>query len=109
VADGTTSVGGAAEVLDTYVSFTSSLFTSSLATNLSSTTQERGATFTISGPTVTMAWNPNIGLAVKGSGDTIRTVSYSNISLISLQPLGHPELKTSLATLMNTSFITCGP
>jgi hypothetical protein len=107
VMDATTSTGGAAEVLDTYFIMYDTLFTSSLATNSSPTTQERGTTFTINGPTINLAWDPNTGLAIKGSGDTISQVVYSNLSLITLQPTGHPELRTSLATLINTTQISC--
>jgi len=103
VEDGTLTSGGGAEQLDNGLSITDTLFTSALAVNASSTMQERGVTMTIADNVVTIAWNPNLGLATKGAGDAIRTVTYSSTSLSQtfLQPVGHPELRTSLATLLN--------
>jgi len=113
VEDGTLTAGGGAEQLDNGLSITDTLFTSALQVNASSTMQERGVTMTIADNVVTIAWNPSAGLATKGAGDAIRTVTYSSTSLSQtfLQPVGHSELRTSLATLLNSvvSFngITC--
>ena len=111
VTDVTTTVGGAAEVLDNGLFISSTFGSSFLATNVSQTVQERGTTFTIAGPIISLAWNPDIGLAVKGTGDTISRVYYENLSSITLQPVGHPELKTSLSTLLASmaplGYITC--
>ncbi len=113
VEDGTQTSGGAAEQLDNGLSITDTLFTSTLALNASSTAQERGVIMTIADNVVTIAWNANVGLATKGTGDSIRSVNYSSAALQQafLQPVMHPELRTSLATLLGNvaSFngITC--
>ena len=113
VEDGTVTSGGGAEQLDNGVSMNDTLFTSTLASNVSSTVQERGVTMTIADNVVTLAWNANVGLVMKGAGDTIRTVTYSSTSLQQtfLQPVGHPELRSPLSTLLNSvlsfSGITC--
>ena len=104
VEDGTLTAGGGAEQLDNYVSYSDTLFNSVLATNMSSTMQERGTSMTIADNVVTLAWNPFVGLTTKGPNDTIRTVTYSSTSLqlIYLQPAAHPELRTTLSQLMNS-------
>ena len=112
VEDGTLSSGGGAEQLDNGLSMSDSMFNSTLQLNNSSTMQERGVTMTIADNVVTIAWNANVGLATKGTADVIRTVTYSSTSLQAtfLQPAMHPELRTSLATLLNNvvfGSITC--
>ena len=107
IADGTTTTGGGAEALDNGLSVSFSAFTSTLASNLSSTVQEKGTSFTISGNTLTLAWNPNVGLVVKGSGDTVRSVTY-NLGQILIQPQNHAG-GTSLSSLFGASTITCLP
>jgi hypothetical protein len=112
VEDGTLSSGGGAEQLDNGLSISDTMFTSTLQVNSSSTMQERGVTMTIADNVVTIAWNPMVGLATKGTGDVIRTVTYSSTSLQAtfLQPAMHPELRTSLASLLNNVIfgsITC--
>ncbi len=113
VEDGTQTAGGGAEQLDNGVSISDTLFTSTLQLNASSTAQERGVTLSITDNVVTIAWNPNVGLSTKGTGDSVRTVSYSSSSLSAtfLQPVMHSELRTSLATLLTSvvsfSGITC--
>jgi hypothetical protein len=113
VEDGTLTSGGGAEQLDNGLSISDTLFTSALAVNALSTAQERGVTMTIADNMVTIAWNANVGLLTKGTGDSIRTVTYSSTSLSQtfLQPVGHSELRTSLATLLNSivnfNGITC--
>jgi hypothetical protein len=102
VEDGTLTLGGGAEQLDNGVAFTDTMFNSTLAPALSSTMQEHGVTLTFADNVATIAWNPNVGLATKGPGDTIRTVTYSanSLSTTSLQPVKHPELRVTLAQLL---------
>lgn len=109
IQDGTTTAGGGAEILDAGLIISSSMFTSSLAPNLSSTASERGTSFTIANDTLTFAWNANTGLSVKGTGDAITAVSYTTLASIILQPEGHPDQRTSLATLFGNTTITCRP
>jgi hypothetical protein len=102
VEDGTLTLGGGAEQLDNGVGFSDTMFNSTLAPSLSSTMQEHGVTLTFADNVATIAWNPNVGLATKGPSDVIRTVTYSanSLSATSLQPVKHPELRVSLATLL---------
>jgi hypothetical protein len=113
VEDGTLTAGAGAEALDNSLGFTDTLFTSQLTLNASSTVQEHGTSLTIASNVVTLSWNPNVGLGTKGTGDAIRTVTYSSSSLglLYLQPTMHPELRVSLSQLltplMSFGTITC--
>jgi hypothetical protein len=112
VEDATGTVGAGPEALDANLLVSYLLFNmSALAANVSSTAQERGSSFTIAGNVLTLAWNPNVGLVTKGAGDAIRTVSYSGLGSIFLQPPMHPELRTSLSALLvqvtGSSTISC--
>lgn len=109
IEDGTTTAGGAAEVLDNAVQVSFALGTSMLAFNLSSTTQERGTTVAISGKTMTLAWNPMVGLTIKGTGDSVRTVTYGGLAGAFVQPVGHPDARVSLnAALNGVGLMPCG-
>ena len=101
IEDGTLTPGGGAEALDNglLVSFTQG--TSSLAFNQSSTVQERGTTFTIAGNMLTLAWNPNVGVALKGATDSVRQVSYGNLGTIYVQPMGKPDARATLTQALN--------
>jgi hypothetical protein len=108
VEDGTTTPGGGAEVLDNGIQVTFSMFTSTLATSLSSTMQERGTSFAIAGNTLTLGWNPNLGIATKGTGDTVRSVTYGGLGGILIQPKGRPDLRTPLnQALANAPLTPC--
>jgi hypothetical protein len=102
VEDGTLTLGGGAEQLDNGLGFSDTMFSSMLAPSLSSTMQEHGVTLTFADNVATIAWNPNVGLSTKGPSDVIRSVTYSasSLSATSLQPVKHPELRVSLATLL---------
>ena len=102
VEDGTTTVGGGAEILDNGLVIQSTLG-STLAVNASSAVQERGASFTISDNTLTLTWNPAIGLATKITGDIIAVLQYSGLSSIYVQPLGRPAQRASLSSLLGGS------
>jgi hypothetical protein len=102
VEDGTTTAGGGGEILDNGLVIQSTLG-STLATNTSSAVQERGASYTISDNTLTLSWNPAIGLATKVSGDLITVLQYSGLSSIYVQPIGRPTQRAALSTLLNGS------
>ena len=102
VEDGTTTVGSAGEVLDNGLVIQSSLG-SSLAVNMSSSVQERGASFTLSDNTLTLSWNPTIGLVNKVTGDVITVLQYSGLGSIYVQPVGRPAQRVTLASLLSGS------
>lgn len=108
IEDGTTTPGGGAEALDNGIQVTFSMFTSTLATSLSSTMQERGTSWAIAGNVLTLGWNPNVGIATKGAGDTVRSVSYGGLGGILIQPKGRPDLRTALnQALANAPLTAC--
>jgi hypothetical protein len=107
IEDGTTTVGKGPEALDNGISISTSMFTSTLASNVSSTVQERGTSFTIAGNTLSFSWNPSVGLAVKGTGDVVQAVYYMNLSSIYLQPVGHPELRAPLSQFVAQTYVLC--
>ena len=100
VEDGTLTVGGAVEQLDAALVIQSS-FGSTLAVNSSSLVQERGASFTISDNTLTLSWNPTIGLGNKVSGDVITYLQYSGLGSIYIQPVGRAAQRVTLSSLLN--------
>ena len=102
VEDGTTTAGGAGEILDNGLAVQASLG-STLAVNASSSVQERGASFTISDNTLTLSWNPAIGLANKVAGDVITVLQYSGLSSIYVQPIGRPAQRVTLSSLLSGS------
>jgi len=107
VEDGTTGSGGGAEQLDNGVSFISNMGTSFLTPlTFSPTVQERGVTLTFAGNVATIAWNANVGVGTKGSGDTLRSVTYSLGSLQTtyLQPAKSPGSRATLAALLGNTF-----
>jgi hypothetical protein len=106
IEDATTSLGKGPEVLDT--GLTVATFNgATLKPNGSTTLQERGTSFLLNGNTLSIAWNPSVGIATQISGDTIQYVIYNNLASIMLQPTGHPELVKTLSTLIGASSITC--
>jgi hypothetical protein len=111
VADGTTSPGGAAEILDNGV-YVATSGSSTLKTNLSSSAQERGTSLVFSGNTATIGWTPSVGLASPGASDIVQQVEYSTLSSIYIQQPNHPESRVSLATLLvaqyPSGYILCG-
>ncbi len=111
VADGTTSLGGGAEVLDNGVYVVTS-GSSTLKTNASTTVQERGTSLTFSGTTVTIGWTPSVGLANPGASDIVEQVEYSSLSSIYVQQPNHPESRVSLGSVLAASYpsgyILCG-
>ena len=104
----TVSAGRGAEVLDTGLSV-STMLGATLKPNASTTVQERGTSFLPNGNTLTISWNPSVGLTAPSPSDSISSVTYNNLGSISLQPAGHPELAKSLSSMLPgaVSFITC--
>jgi len=80
-----------------------------LKPNASTTVQERGTSFLPNGNTLTISWNPSVGLTAPSPSDSISSVTYNNLASISLQPAGHPELAKTLSSMLpgGVSFITC--
>jgi hypothetical protein len=108
----TTLPGGFPELVDSQFSMTSTNTDvdanfNTLATNLSTSALERGTTTVCQGKTLTVSWNPSVGLATKDVDDAITQVRW-NLNGIQVQPVGKPSQKISLTTLYpNASFITC--
>jgi hypothetical protein len=111
VVDGTTSVGGDAEILDNGVTVQTS-GVSTLKTNLSSAAQERGTSLVFSGNTLTIGWTPSVGLASPGSSDIVQYVYYQNLSSMYVEQPNHPESRISLGSVLGSiypsGYITCG-
>jgi hypothetical protein len=111
VADGTTSAGGDAEILDNglYVQTSGS---STLKSNVSSLAQERGASVVFSGNTLTLGWTPSVGLLSPGSSDIVQYVYYQNLSSMYVEQPNHPESRISLGSVLGSiypsGYITCG-
>jgi len=92
--------GRAPEVLDANLSVSTAMG-ATLKSNLSTNVQERGTSFVLTGDTLSIWWNPSIGLNTASATDTINSVTYNGLSGISLQPTGHPELVKTLSALLN--------
>jgi hypothetical protein len=106
VEDVTSSVGKGPEVLDNGLTI-STMFGATLKSSASTAVQERGTMFLLNGNTLTISFNPNMGIQSQIANDTITYVIYNNLSAIMLQPTGHPELVKSLSTLTALSSIQC--
>jgi hypothetical protein len=98
-------LGGVKEAFDNAVS-ASTYYSSPIHSNLSTTAQEHGTSFTISGTTVTISFNPSAAFTPTITGDYLYNLSYS-LSTAMLQPVGAPTQAVSLSTLLGTSIITC--
>jgi hypothetical protein len=108
VADGSTSLGGDAEILDNglYVLTSGS---STLKPNSSATVQEHGTSLVFSGNTLTIGWTPATGLATPGASDIVEEVEYESLSSMYIEQPNHPESRVSLGSLVATSgYILCG-
>jgi len=106
IEDATTTTGKGPEVLDNGMTVSTAMG-AALKPNASSTISERGSVFLVNANTLTIYFNPFMGIQTQIPNDTINTVTYGNLSSIRLQPLGHPELPTTLGTLIGTSSIQC--
>jgi hypothetical protein len=77
--------------------------------------QERGTKLTVSGSTLTLSFNPSVGInTTLPSGcivpATLTSVTYSNLSAVQVRPVGdtNPLRRQSLGTLINNHLITIG-
>jgi hypothetical protein len=104
--------GGAVELIDDGITITTNHIAAdggidTLAADLSPTVQERGTSLSVAGNTLTLSWNPSVGLAVKNIGDPITSVRYS-ISGLNIQPIGKPTQSKALSTYAGaTTTIVC--
>ncbi len=92
--------GRGPEVLDANLSVVTAMG-GFLKSNLSTATQERGTSFVLSGDTLSIWWNPSMGLMNPSASDTITSVTYGGLGGIILQPTGHPEFAKTLSQLLN--------
>ena len=107
IEDGTTTSGKGPEALDNLVSATTQAGYG-LKANSSATVQERGTSFVVADNTLTIAFNPSVGVSFASPGDVLQYVTYSGLSSIFLQPAGHPEQKVTLSSLLNgLSSLSC--
>jgi hypothetical protein len=103
-------LGRGGEVLDNALSVVTQMG-GILKSNVLVNTPERGTSFVLSGDTLSIWWNPSVGLMNPSATDTIVAVTYGGLSTITLQPTGHPEFAKSLAALLNITAnptIVCG-
>lgn len=106
-----TYTGGAAEQLDDtflMVSTNTDMDTNfnALAADGSSAARERATSLTVSGDTLTLSWNPSVGLTTKDPDDVITETRYS-LTGIDIQPVGRPDQRTSVSSLIGTTQISC--
>jgi hypothetical protein len=107
--------GGYPEIVDNAFDMTSPDTTingmrNTLALNTSSGVQERGTSMSVSGKTLTFAWNPAIGLAMKDPADVISQTRWS-VTSVRVQPAGKPGQAASLQQLfpLVPFTINCNP
>jgi hypothetical protein len=106
IEDGTTTPGGGKEALDNGLSAqTFDGYAPHAST--SSAVQERGTSLVISGSTLTISFDPMVGITSLVTGDTLEFMSYSGLSTVFLQPIGHPENRVALSSLIGTTIVNC--
>lgn len=103
--------GGNPEIIDSGLSIVSpdtdmDLVRNVLKTNLSSSIQERGGSVTASGKTLTLAWNPSVGLSTNDPQDLITQVTYTGLTSLFVQPVGKPGSKVSLGSVYGSQ-VSC--
>jgi hypothetical protein len=70
------------------------------------TKQEHGTSVTVTGMTMTLAFNPSVGIAIPSVTNlctppaAITSVTYGNLAAIVLQPMGDPSRKRTLAAMI---------
>jgi hypothetical protein len=100
IEDATSTAGKGPEILDNQVSvFTISGY--GLKPNVSANVQERGTSFVIADNTLTISFNPSVGLSTVSAGDALQYVTYYGFGSIYLQPAGHADQKVTLSSLLN--------
>lgn len=104
--------GGPEEALDDGISIVSPDANNDLTQNilkmdLSDTAQERGVSANVTGTTLTINFNPAMGLETSDAADPIVTVTYSGLGNVSLQRINAPSSALTLATLLGVGSVTC--
>lgn len=105
-------IGGDAEAIDDGLSIASPNLDGDEVTNAlfgdeSPSTQLRGVSLAIDGNTLQLSWNAATGLETSDPDDPIDLVTYAGLSNISVQRIGTPSSKTTIAALIGTSSIVC--
>jgi hypothetical protein len=103
--------GGNPEIIDSGLSIFSSNTDgdstyNTLRTNASPAVQERGGSVTAAGKTLTLAWNPSVGLLTNDPQDVITQVTYSGLTSLFVQPIGKPGAKVSIGAVSSPQ-VTC--
>jgi hypothetical protein len=103
--------GGNPELIDSGLSIVSpdtnnNLTRNTLKPNVSPAVQERGTSVTAAGKTLTLAWNPSVGLLTSDPQDAITQVTYTNLTSLFVQPVGKPGAKVSIGSLSSLQ-VTC--
>jgi len=104
--------GGAAEALDDSLAISSpdddaDTFVNALQDDVADSTQERGVTISIASNTMTIEWNPSIGLVTQDTDDPILSVTYSGLANVLVRRINAPSSEQTLATLLGATSITC--
>jgi hypothetical protein len=104
--------GGPQEALDDFISIVSpddnlDTIINTLFQDNSDSVQERAVSASVAGNTLTISWNPSLGLEIKDGLDPITQVSYAGLANVQLQRVGSPSSAKTLSTLLGTSSITC--
>jgi hypothetical protein len=104
--------GGAQEALDDGLSISSPDKNSNNNTNKlrpdnDSKAQERATNLSYSANQITIGWSPTAGLIEKDDGDPINSVTYGNLSEITIRRVGSPSSTKALSTLLGMGSITC--
>ncbi len=104
--------GGAAEALDDALAISSpddngDTIQNVLQDDVTDSTQERGVTITIASNTMTIEWNPSIGLETQDVNDPILSVTYSGLANVLVRRVNAPSSEQTLASLLGATSITC--
>jgi len=104
--------GGAAEALDDSLAISSpdddaDTFVNALQDDVADSTQERGVTISIASNTMTIEWNPSIGLITQDTDDPILSVTYGGLANVLVRRINAPSSEQTLATLLGATSITC--
>jgi hypothetical protein len=69
--------------------------------------RERGVSLDVAGNTLTIAWNPSVGLSPADVDDPIVSVTYTQLASVVVQRAGSATSAATLAALLGMSDITC--
>jgi hypothetical protein len=76
-----------------------------LKSDASPSVQERGTSITITGNKLVLSWNRTTGLQTSDAEDPIGIAYYQGLSSIYVQPVGKPDDRTPLSSLIGSSWI----